>query len=556
MKQWERKVGTGASLKILLAGLLLILMVSVILLSCVPPISKDALVHHLAVPKLYLEHGGMYEIPHCIHSYFPMNVDLMYIIPLYFGNDVIPKFVHFFFGLLTAWLLFDYVRRRMNTIYGLLGALFFLSIPIIVKLSITVYVDLGLTFFSTASLLFLLKWLENQSSQKYLILSAVFCGLAMGTKYNGLIICLLLTFFVPLFSLRYTQERKAVLAKSISNGFLFMMVAFIVFSPWMLRNFLWTHNPVFPMYDRIFNPESTLIQKSQYLFEFRRYMYHETWWHIALIPLRIFFQGQDGNPQFFDGVLNPFLLLLPLCAFFRRRTDSPVIRREKNILFAFSLLFFAFAFFGRDLRIRYLSVIIPPLVILSMYGIEKLLNLSASIPCLILRRVGLIGVTILLSIALGLNARYVASQYAYVAPFEYLQGSIGRDEYIARYRSEYPALMYVNTHLPQDSRILFLFVGKRGYYCDRNYVFDMDLYRESLLGDIVRGSKSPETVQQGLKRLGITHLLFNYDIFKDWAQTVFSDNEQQLLRDFFNTYGEVLFDERGYGLVRVTDPFH
>ena len=87
-----------------------------------------------------------------------------------------PKFIHFGFGLLTAWLVFGYLKRRLNTAYALFGAAFFLSIPIIVKLSITVYVDLGLIFFSTASLLLLLKWIETGFQLRYLVLSATLCG--------------------------------------------------------------------------------------------------------------------------------------------------------------------------------------------------------------------------------------------------------------------------------------------------------------------------------------------------------------------------------------------
>lgn len=110
----------------------------------------------------------MYEIPAMVFSYYPMNLNLLYLMPLYFGNDIIPKFIHFTFALLTACLIFDYLRHRTNTIYLLLGAIFFLTLPIVVKLSITVYVDLGLIFFVAASLLLLLKWLENGFCVRFL----------------------------------------------------------------------------------------------------------------------------------------------------------------------------------------------------------------------------------------------------------------------------------------------------------------------------------------------------------------------------------------------------
>ena len=75
-------------LKILLVGLLTVLVITIAILAWVPPVSRDALTHHLAVPKLYIMHGGMVEIPHVPFSYYPMNLDLLYTIPLYLGTDV------------------------------------------------------------------------------------------------------------------------------------------------------------------------------------------------------------------------------------------------------------------------------------------------------------------------------------------------------------------------------------------------------------------------------------------------------------------------------------
>ncbi len=139
--------------KISLVSLLLVLICSIGILAWVPPVSRDALTHHLAVPKLYLQHGAIYEIPSIVFSYYPMNLDLLYLIPLYFENDIAPKYIHFLFALLTAGLIFSYLRKRLGADWGFFGALFFLSLPIIVKLSITVYVDLGLVFFRQPHLL-------------------------------------------------------------------------------------------------------------------------------------------------------------------------------------------------------------------------------------------------------------------------------------------------------------------------------------------------------------------------------------------------------------------
>jgi 4-amino-4-deoxy-L-arabinose transferase-like glycosyltransferase len=211
--------------------LLFALIASIIVLSLVPPVAKDELVHHLAVPKLYLKHGGMYEIPFMVFSYYPMNLQLLYLIPLYLGNDIVPKFIHFSFALLTAYLIFLYLRRRLDSSYALLGAVFFLSIPIVVKLSITAYIDLGVIFFSFASLFFLLRWIESGFQTKFLIFSAIMCGLGLGTKYNALITLLLLTLFIPFAYSRYREGPKPGFFRAASQGLVFLFIALLVFHP-------------------------------------------------------------------------------------------------------------------------------------------------------------------------------------------------------------------------------------------------------------------------------------------------------------------------------------
>jgi len=533
---------------------LVVLIASIIFLASVPPVSKDALVHHLAVPKLYLKHGGMHEIPSLLFSYYPMNLDLLYLVPLYFGNDIVPKFIHFCFALLTAWLIYNYLRRRTSITYALLGVVFFLSIPIIVKLSITVYVDLGLILFSTASLLLVLRWVEDGFRLKFLLLSALFCGLAAGTKYNGLITLFFLTLFVPfLYSRSIPSNTKFGFFKAAGYGLVFISVALLIFSPWMIRNYLWTNNPLYPLYDHLFNHHSDTGRQAIGLFGYRSLVYHETWWEMLLLPVRVFFQGQDGNPQYFDGRLNFFLLLFPLVAFYRIKGDSSVLGREKKAMLAFSCLFFATAFFSSGVRIRYISPIIPPLVILSILGVRKIVDSVLALRPRYARNIGIAVAFLIISFSLLLNAHYIFTQYRYVDPFSYLTGTVSRDRYIERYRKEYPVLRYINENLPHNSRILFLHMGKRGYYCDREYVLDMNFNR-SILHELVRNSNGPEDILQGMTSQGITNLLISYDIFDRWVKSSFTSREQEILRDFFRRYVKILYFKWGYGISRLEHP--
>ncbi|PIE48282.1 MAG: hypothetical protein CSA42_00065, partial [Gammaproteobacteria bacterium] len=332
---------------------------AIVLLCCTPPMSRDALTHHLYVPSLYILHGGIYEIPEIEFSYFPMNLDLLYAIPLFFNNDSIPKFIHFFFAIATAVIIYRYIKKRINSTYALLACIFFLSTPIIIKLSITVYVDLGLIFFSTGALLLLFEWVRNpENNRRYLILSAVFCGLAAGTKYNGLIVLFLLTCFVPLIFTSSNRDNQNCAQLNIRYCLYFFFIALFVFSPWLIRNTLWTNNPLYPLYDNFFNPANNPLATDDKqirlgIFKLRELLYGESALQIFLLPIRVFFEGQDNIPQYFDGKLNPFLLLLPLFAFFNKNKTN-----EKFFLALYSILTFLFVLFTTNMRIRYISAIV------------------------------------------------------------------------------------------------------------------------------------------------------------------------------------------------------
>jgi len=527
------------------------------LLASVPPVSRDALTHHLFVPKLYLQHGGMYEIPYLSVSYYPMNLDLLYLIPLYFNNDIIPKFIHFFFALVTSIMIYRYLARRINISYALLGVLFFLTLPVIVRLSSTVYVDLGLICFLFAALLYLFDWIESGFKTRWLLLSAVCCGLAMGTKLNGLIGLFLLGLFVGFVYVRYHASQKRYAVKMIGRCAVFFITAMIVFSPWMVRNTSWTGNPVYPLYNSLFNtvntgreskPDSELEEQIQIShIRILREIYGESWLQIALIPLRVFFQGQDDNPRYFDGRANPFLLLLPLFAFWGIRSGTKQEKAEKLLLLFFSVLFLLFACAQTSIRIRYFSAILPPLVLLSMFGLHNIQTQILNRYLLISSFIKKIVISGIIVVMLGLNAVYLANRFKQDQPVSYIAGKIKRDEYIQAYRPEYAAYQYANKHLAYDSKILGIYLGNRGYYSDRHIEFSIEILKV-----LAANAETGLDIAQKLYEKGFTHLLVNFQLFNNFASK-YSGHEQQMLKQFFEFHTIHEFSKDGHGLLRLTE---
>jgi len=353
--------------------------------------------------------------------------------------------------------------------------------------------------------------------------------------------------------------------RAVGYGTAFAAVALIIFSPWMIRNYIWTKNPIYPLYGSFFSselpPSSSVVEDSisaemredsadenqaMNHFLIRRHIYKEPLWKTLLIPIRIFFEGRDDNPKFFDGRLNPFLLLLSIAAFICAKSAAGRIRRDKLILLSFSVLYVLFAFFTADMRIRYVSPIIPPLVILATYGLHNLTCLSKCIRSKRACKLALGAGGVAVSLAFFINASYIAEQFRLMRPQDYVLGKVDRDFYIQQCRPEYAVIQYANRHLPDDAKILGLYLGNRSYYCDRELVFG-----EKLFIKLLNQAQSPDELLAQVKKKGFTHIVVNlYEYTESYGRSL-SGSEQQRLFHFFRDKLALLSSHDGYQLFEI-----
>ena len=546
-------------------------------LSAVPPVDRDALTHHLAVPKLYMQHGGIYEIPHVPFSYYPMNLDLLYLIPLYFGNDIIPKYIHFAFALLTGYLIFGYLKQRTgkislwvarglafslpagrcqafhNGLRGFGADLFFHGSP-------PLYFKMGCqrifcsAFDSIRRFLWARPWNEIQRLGHVSFYLACLApvlyvrgeGVALppGKRPGG----------SPNGS-EHHGGRAAL--KAVASGVVFSVVALAVFSPWMIRNFIWTRNPVYPLYSSVFTPvekksdigsaeaADDSAETGMNHFIARKLVFKESLIETLSIPIRIFFQGEDDNPKYFDGRLNPYLLLFPLFGLIGFRRLPRKLQNESMALAGFAVLYLLFAFFQTDMRIRYVAPIIPPLVILAVIGISDLSVYIKGHSSSVFSKYGMGMLVLGVALFLVPNLQYAMEQFRIVEPLRYLSGDISRDDYIQKFRPEYAAMRYINRHLPPDARVLGVFLGNRRYYCDRDLIFDGTLEAG------IRSAASAEVLARMLRDKGFTHVIIRYDLFDKFILSRLSADRLNLFQAFVKNHTKSLFSEDGHILFEL-----
>jgi len=244
--------------------------------------------------------------------------------------------------------------------------------------------------------------------------------------------------------------------------------------------------------------------------------------------------GRDDSAQYFDGVLNPILILFLPWAFKGKWVE------DKKFLFAFAIFFLLYALFLVDLRIRYILPIVPPLVILLVYGIHNV-YLRIVHPSL------LVGAVLLL---VALNGVYFWNYFHSVSPVKFLRGKESRESYLTRMLPDYPAIQYINQNLPSTARVYFILMGRRAYYSQRDYYHDSGDNPWHLMW-MIENSQSEEGIVEKLREKGLTHLLVRDDLLKGFLQGKLVPEKQRVWDSFVFNHLKGLFRDRRYSVYQI-----
>jgi hypothetical protein len=495
-------------------------------LNAVPPVARDELTHHLALPALYVRHGRIFDLPFADQSYYPMLLDMFYTPLLAFLPDNLPKYLHLLFGVgAAAWVVL-LVRRQASGAVALLAGLLMLTTPVAMALAASAYVDLGVLFYATGALAALIVWAEDGRA-RWLIGAGLMAGFAGATKYNGLLVIPLLAVAPVWLAPPETRETQKV-----GLVLLFAAVALLPVAPWLIKNLLETGNPIFPLFNRLLGGREIPAPPPIGILAQRRLLYGESWLDIALIAPRIFVTGRDADPARFDGVFAPVLLLGLYAAW--SRAASPRAR----LLFFYCCLYALMAFFLMTLRVRYSVVILAPLVLLTVDGLRELW--SAGGYCRALAVAAVAG-NLLFSLA------HVGLLVQRLQPVAYLRGQITRDQYLARHVPEYPVLQAANRLVPPDGRVYLVFLGNRSYYCLRAWLSDMFLLPVTLRRAIER-SRDASGVGPHLREHGITHLIAADELLDRYFRDNATAEQYQRWQQFIGTHARALHRANGVTL--------
>ena len=467
-----------------------------------PPLNYDTLSYHLAFPKLYAKASKIFFIPHNMYSNLPFGIEMLYTLALIIKDEVLAKLIHFSIGILCVLTIFVLGRKYFGRKVGLLAAAIFYNMPAVCLSSTYAFNDLGLVLYGLLMLFCILNW-SSRNEIIWLILAGVFCGFGISTKYTGAL------YFIPtalIFIVIFiTLKREKVLKNICKNMLLFIFFVFLAFSPWLIKNLIYTHNPVYPLFYNILGGidwNRELVQR------FARFHISKDMNLLNIVSLlwKIPLDNQGSI----------VLLILPVLFFAK-------LDRNIKILISYTVLVFILWIFFTHRIIRFL---IPCLSIASVLVAYTLDNFKKSKIVSGLLYILVIGFlcwnTFKFAATVGFNF------------FDVAYGKETKEEFLLKNFYQYGVFKFINEELPDDSKILF--IGEnQGFYCDRDYIGSSPLDLNDIV-EISNASENAGVICGKLRDMDITHILYNASEVKRVSNTYRSFNWKQGAEDRFNEF--------------------
>jgi 4-amino-4-deoxy-L-arabinose transferase-like glycosyltransferase len=449
----------------------------------------DVLRQHLTAPEYYIRLGGFPFIP-VFNWNVPATQHVFYTHALLLANDIAPAVTHYLLALLATLAVYALGRRLLSTTAGVVGAVIFYTLPMTTELSTAPMVEMGATLYVVLSIYALMNAGEKLES-RWVILAGLLAGWAGATKLWAI-----MAGPAGLATIAALQRRDIVShwRHTVRAVFLFGLAFGLVLSPWLMRNFLASGDPLWPLGFEIFH--------SRYWTEWQASKFAnwsrgpgQSLWFFLIGPWNLTnniaeFERSQGPLS--PALLSPLLLAFVPAVWLFNAGREPNSRRLIGALAAFCLTVYAIWFQGYQ-QPRYIQVIHPLLSLLAGAGVVAVLRVQHRLLSILTYSALVASFAVTLAGAFAFNAEFIPVVF----------GRQSRQDFLAAKVSNYNSIAWSNQHLPPDAKVLF--VGLSGwYYLERDYWIGSSVYQSLIPFHELR---NPQELLGTLRHMKITHVL-------------------------------------------------
>jgi hypothetical protein len=460
-----------------------------------PPHQYDSLVYHLPLPADYIRTGGFTAPEHLVYAHFPQNAELLFTLALLLKSDLLAQMLMWAATALSVWWIFEAGKREAPLAAVLLACGLLVTHTSVMLLASTTYVEPLLMLWTTAAVLSFYRWRGMSSGQpgqrSWLALSAAFCGLALGVKYNAGITPLI---FGLILLVRFLREPGRGRAFEL---LLFTGVTTGLFLPWLLKNAYFAGNPVFPFLYKFFpgKVDGWQGESARAYFEVLVEYGHGGAPLSALLKLPLMLLS---NSQRFGGGMDALGTTGWELSFWALPAAIWAGRGNRFLrgLLVYLALHMAF-WFSTRVVLRFLIPLAPILCLCAAVGLHSCWNALGRTGRFLLAGGGavLTGVHLLLFVFI----------HGVFGTFAVAAGVEDRATFLSRRLDYYPCARWASGELDENAKVLL--VGEqRAYYLDRAHAATTVNAPNRFL-DWAGKAGSPKELAAKLRSEGFTHLM-------------------------------------------------
>ncbi len=503
-----------------------------LILTLAPPTGADALVYHLAVPKAYLQAGGIVSLPNNIYSFFPLQFEMLYLLALVIEGETLAQLVGFGISIVSIGGIALFYKRYFSGKLIWAPCLIFFSTPTFWEVSYLAYVDCQVAGFILMAVYAWTRWREEEKNGWFILMS-FFSGIAIATKLTSLAIA-----SIAFLGIVLLQGRS--LKRTFVFSSLFTLTILIVLAPWWTRNSILTGgNPFAPYLLQFFggNGINWDVMRSAMQFEYyQSFGMGRNLKDFFMLPWNLTFHSAK-NSLLYDGQIGIlYFLSLPFLG-------AALIRKKDSVPVGFfvSLLIFCVFFISWFFMSQYIRLLTVSFIFLSMllaFALEKT-YLSE------LKPLRTLTVFVFVS-GLLFNGIIVFKEWLNRNPLPILIGTQSKDNYLESRISAYPIYKEINSRLSDNEQAMLVYLRNYGFLCDKKFFSDT-FFEGFTLKKMLQDNPTPELLLKRWKKRGLTHLAFDFK-FIFGNDSVLKPQEREALKNYLNLRGRLIFEKNEFYL--------
>jgi hypothetical protein len=137
-----------------------------------------------------------------------------------------------------------------------------------------------------------------------------------------------------------------------------------------------------------------------------------------------------------------------------------------------------------------------------------------------------------------------------IKPFSYICNQETRDDFLLRHLLHYDAVKYINANLPMNAKVFTVFLGRRGYYLDREYKNEPS-FGMNALNNLVKSSVSNEKFTSSIRSMKVTHILMRTDLLDKFLLDNFSKEDVKRFMNLVKKYLKRVYEHHGYAVWEI-----